>query len=311
VACFTGVFQVEPILWLQHHGGAAWHGFMSVVSTLGLSPAYAAFIIGVAFFVRMRTAILLVSMLLVTAVLVDGAKIGFALPRPDHVDARVVGQADALLERGGAVGPWALLPPDTVAVARSLLQRDWGFPSGHVASATTFALAIRSLLQWRGAGWFASLWIPLMALSRLSLGRHFVADVLGGFVLGLGVFVVGSRVHAWLDTRPSRADRARSVSSVIVVLVVAIAWWTGVVNPRIIGSLAGVALVAWVMARQGWPPLAKRPWQRGAQCTVALLVHGGGMALLAWWSPPSGLAVVATAAVVAAGLLLPHRLVRG
>mgnify|MGYP002622118394 CR=1 FL=1 len=168
------MFQVEAILWLQDHGGQAWQTAMVVVSMLGLSPAYAAFAIVAAFFVRMRAAVVLVIMLLSTALLVDCAKNSLALPRPDVVDARVMGEQSAVVERGGASELWALPPPQTVEAVRERATPDWGFPSGHVASATTFAFGVRVLLPWRGAGWFAAAWIPLMALSRLSLGRHFI-----------------------------------------------------------------------------------------------------------------------------------------
>jgi membrane-associated phospholipid phosphatase len=303
------VFQVEPILWLQHHAGAAGRAVMELVSLLGLSPAYAAFAIVVAFFVRMRPATLLVLMLLSTAVLVDGAKTGFALPRPDQVDARVLGPRTAVIERGGASGPWALPPSDTIEAVRAAPRRDWGFPSGHVASATTFALAVRMLLAWRGAAWFASLWIPLMALSRLTLGRHFVADVLGGFALGLGVFAIGSRVIAWLEANPERARRMTMILPAVAILSVALAWVSGVPNPRFLGSLAGVALVAWVCSVRGWPAPAHRPTRRAGQCAVALVLYAAGAGALRGLSPGDGWVATATAVLVATALLLPHRMI--
>lgn len=59
-----------------------------------------------------------------------------------------------------------------------------GFPSGHEAAATALALTLWFLLpaKWR---WVSVLWIGLVAWSRLYLGVHTPADVVGGFAIGL------------------------------------------------------------------------------------------------------------------------------
>jgi undecaprenyl-diphosphatase len=58
------------------------------------------------------------------------------------------------------------------------------FPSGHAARA--FMLA--ALMTAFGPLWLAALlwlWAPLVSLARVSLGVHFLSDVLAGAVLGL------------------------------------------------------------------------------------------------------------------------------
>jgi membrane-associated phospholipid phosphatase len=73
------------------------------------------------------------------------------------------------------------------------------FPSGHVMASTvgygTLLLAFMPLIprRWRLPTVIAYfIWIFAMALSRLSLGVHFVSDVLGGFILGLAWLVAGT-----------------------------------------------------------------------------------------------------------------------
>jgi hypothetical protein len=91
----------------------------------------------------------------------------------------------------GAAGFLELLPPDVVAYFRAMPHISFGFPSGHCS--TTIAVSGSAAILWRKS-WIlfsAASLAALMPLSRMYLGRHFLADVLGGLALGLlAVFVV-------------------------------------------------------------------------------------------------------------------------
>lgn len=306
------MFQVEPILWLQQHGGPVWRAAMEVVSQLGRSGGYAAALIVLAFVVRRRPAIALVFVMLGCAVVIDTCKEGFAMPRPEHVDARVVGTVDAVVPRGGAPGPLAALPDDTVAATRATSGLERGFPSGHVASATAFALGVRWLMPWRGATWFAALWIPLMAVSRLSLGKHFVGDVLGGFVLGAAAAWIGARVSLRLEQAAPAPDRARWIL-VAVGVAALLAAALGVGNtPRMLGSLAGVAIATAVALR--WAPAESGVAMtvRWARVGLAAAIYAGGTVAAAAIAPDLGPLGQAVGAAIPVGLALviPLLLVR-
>lgn len=59
-----------------------------------------------------------------------------------------------------------------------------GFPSGHETAATALALTLWFVLspKWR---WLSIAWILAVAFSRLYLGVHTPADIVGGFAVGL------------------------------------------------------------------------------------------------------------------------------
>lgn len=103
---------------------------------------------------------------------------------------------------------WAIIG---LAVAVQLVKRliarprpdgEWGaiyrnsdphsFPSGHAARAgLLFGLAPVVGPAW--FGWLVMTWSPLMALSRVVMGVHYLSDVIGGFGLGLLVAMVLGR----------------------------------------------------------------------------------------------------------------------
>ncbi len=63
------------------------------------------------------------------------------------------------------------------------------FPSGHAARSVLLAIL---LTAW-GPAWaapLAILWAPLVALARVSLGVHYLSDVVAGGLLGLAAALV-------------------------------------------------------------------------------------------------------------------------
>ena len=96
-------------------------------------------------------------------------------------------------------------------VRRRRPEGEWGgiyrntdphsFPSGHAAR----AFLIAALALGLGPGWLAILlciWAPLVALARVSMGVHYLSDILAGVILGIVVGWFGLQAApaflAWL-----------------------------------------------------------------------------------------------------------------
>ncbi len=93
-----------------------------------------------------------------------------------------------------------------IAIRRRRPAGDWGglyrktdphsFPSGHA----TRAALLLGLAMWLGPSWFRLTMIiysPLMALARISMGVHYISDVVAGYVLGL---VLAASSGWWLSS---------------------------------------------------------------------------------------------------------------
>ncbi|MGD2252156.1 MAG: phosphatase PAP2 family protein [Anaerolineales bacterium] len=89
-------------------------------------------------------------------------------------------------------------------VRRSRPEGEWGalyrttdphsFPSGHAARSALLALLA---VAW-GPPWLAWIlipWAPMVSLARVSLGVHYLSDVIGGSLLGLLFGLIGLLVY--------------------------------------------------------------------------------------------------------------------
>lgn len=181
---------------------------MLQVTALGYQRVIILLGIAVIFGFSLRRGFLLFQIIFWTAVLSGIAKDFFGLPRPFFADSRVAclePSWDATGAFSGLGGRGFFdLPARQVIDAFRQKGLSFGFPSGHTSSAFAVWGGLAVVFRKRALAWLAPFMIALIAFTRLYLGVHFLADILGGAVLG-GSVLLG----AWLLWRDE--DRRRQL----------------------------------------------------------------------------------------------------
>jgi membrane-associated phospholipid phosphatase len=303
------MFDIHPIVWLQSWSSPFVTGLMNGVSLLGYTRACIAIAVLLAFFFRLRPALALFVLLGVNGALTDVAKTTAALPRPDWVSTDV--QRLALFVRNMPAPAGDAAPPP---------EDSYGFPSGHVSATTAFAVGLALLFRFRRTGWtLVVVWIALMALSRMYLGRHFLGDVIGGVVVGLtsaaisfAILKVGHLAQGLQAHRPWPVHRVMAVA----VALAACALIAGLPSTGDAGRLVGLS--AGLLFLVNHDLFAPAGSIRGRVLLLTSAALGFG---LVWWlttfvprdevlSRASALRLVFSALPTAAMLILPAMLPR-
>jgi membrane-associated phospholipid phosphatase len=141
---------------------------MRGLSFLGQQEFFLALVPIIFTLVSPRAGIRLALVLLIGYAVNSTAKLAFHLPRPYWVDSRVAALAT---------------------------EANYGLPSGHAQTIAVW-LTLGGLIR-RPWAWAAMIAIAiLVGVSRIYLGVHFAGDVLGGWILGIGLLLVLARLEA-------------------------------------------------------------------------------------------------------------------
>jgi glycosyltransferase 2 family protein len=127
-----------------------------------------------------------------------GMSLGVLVVRKKLFATLIVSGISAYLLVEGA--KQAIARPRPFSLLDGVVSRDptaygFGFPSGHVALATTLVLIAHRLWPTVSKWWWVS-FVALVALSRVHLGVHAPLDILGGAALAVLVFYATELVLA-------------------------------------------------------------------------------------------------------------------
>jgi membrane-associated phospholipid phosphatase len=182
------MFQTKIMIGLQSlsREGLTW--LMLQITATGYYKFVIAMVIAVMFGISLRKGFLLFQIIAWTAIVSEMAKQFFGLPRPFFADSRVACldpdmHATTTFRDMGGPGFFDL-PKRAVIDAFRLKGMSFGFPSGHASGAVAMWGGLAVIFRKRALAWLAPFLVALVAFTRLYLGVHFLADVLGGIVLG-------------------------------------------------------------------------------------------------------------------------------
>lgn len=274
------MFEADPNLWLQMITFPGFDALMRFMSWMGNTWFYMPAILLLVFGVKLRGGMGVLLALILVAFATDCIKQGFGLPRPSEVDARVLdkGRADRHLVADGAADSfWSLPDPGAIETVRASGRNEYGFVSGHTSAAFAIALGLAFFFRARKT-WIwvlALLWPLMMGVSRMYLGRHFLADVLGGLVVGLAGVLLARTLMRHLEHPWPRARPAWWLAFAGACAMGLAACWTPWIDPAIAGEVAGTLLCIGVLTCTGWPGDETGAVRRAARVTVAFVLGYG------------------------------------
>ncbi|TFG75784.1 MAG: phosphatase PAP2 family protein, partial [Chrysiogenales bacterium] len=182
------MFQTGVHIALQSQASDWLTWLMLQITATGYYRFVIVMVIAVMFGISLRKGFLLFQIIAWTAVLSEIAKQFFGLPRPFFSDSRVVclepdwDVATPFRAMGG--NSFLALPAPEVIDVYRLKNLSFGFPSGHVSGAIAMWGGLATIFRSRILAWLAPFAIMLIAFTRMYLGVHFLADVIGGTLLG-------------------------------------------------------------------------------------------------------------------------------
>lgn len=300
------MFQTEPNLWLQSLASPPLTTLLTTVTLLGYTPVYVVLAMALAFAFRLRPSLGVLGAILLAGMAIEAAKDFVAYPRPDEVDDRIrlgaVGPPTPLVARGGAASFWGKPSPHAIEVVRKRAAGNYGFPSGHVGAAAAFFLSAAWFFRSRRLLAFAAAWVPLMALSRMYLGRHFLADVLGGAAIGTVAAVLAALLLRPLDEEHAPRPRPLAlVPAAVASLVLLVATpFVPVLHPLYVGGFAGLVLSYAIVLALGAAPDRGTTKQRLFRFALAVAVYAAASPLVAEFATSGGSQESRTRAVATA-----------
>lgn len=140
-------------------------------------------------------------------------------------------------------------PPVTeVRVLYATSGTGYGFPSGHAQHGAAFWGLLAAAQRSRSFTWAVGVLVALIGFSRLYLGLHFLADVLGGLAIGTALLLLFLRLGAGGGCVAETGADGRTVAPQYFLLgsLFALLFYHAEVALKATGALVGMGLGFWL-----------------------------------------------------------------
>lgn len=295
------MFQTELIIFLQSFETDFLNYFFQFWTQIGFSRWALLIMFCILFGISFRYGFILMQAMLLNGLTSLWLKEVFALPRPAHVDLNVklIGESVPNMtpfESQGAKSFFGRLPQDVVASLRADPPSSWGFPSGHTSNVMTLGGLFFLIVKKPWVKVVSAAIVVFVPLSRMYLGRHFLADVLGGYVIGLAfvfLFYKGVIKNSWLFSFLTRKPQQFhwDIKVVLFFFYMCIVPFLFLLLPKInhevVAAFLGLNIGFLLVWNRGIPDDKGTILQRSARVLIALVVYilaeqilGGAIQLL-------------------------------
>ncbi len=189
------MFQTELIIIIQNFSSDFLTLFFKFWTVIGGLSWISIVVLFVLFGISFRAGFILLHAIVWNGLISMYLKDVFALPRPWQVDSNVqlLGQQvpnPTLFRSMGARSFFGGMTPEVIELLRENPLGSWGFPSGHSSNAVALWGSLYLFFKKNWVGLIAIPMIIFIPLSRLYLGLHFLADILGGCLIGLVIMLL-------------------------------------------------------------------------------------------------------------------------
>jgi len=281
------MFQTEIVLFLQSFSSNFIDRFFKIITEIGRPEYSIPLFIILIFGCHFRFGFILIHVAAWSGLITMGLKEFFSLPRPVHVDLNVKTLGESYSNSSpfvsqGADSFFGGLPQQVVEYYRAHPPNSWGFPSGHTSHALTTWGAVFLFFKQIWVKILAGSMILLIPVSRIYLGRHFLGDVLGGYVIGFGFVLFFymteiKRQHLFIPVIPLKKIFAKfNFKSLLVVLYfLGVPWLVLLVpsiKPQIAGAFLGLNVGFLLVWARGIPADMGTLWQRSVRVILAVFV---------------------------------------
>ena len=261
------MFETGPVTFLQSFFSDWLTVAMVLITALGSGP-FQTVIVGVVMLgINFRKGFYLAHITIWAALTTDFFKNLFQLPRPYEVDPLVRRPDLEFAETSESDGLFRAAYRKAVAVYGTDGVMSHGFPSGHVSATSTTWGGLSVMFHRRAVRVIGLVLLVLVAVSRIYLGRHFVADVLGGLVLGASILFLLALITRgeafyhldWLRLRLTAGVNTLVLVAYMLVVPIALLAFGTMVDSEDAGRLLGINAAVLLLSGRGGLPADSGP----------------------------------------------------